>query len=107
MTDQHRKVKQQSVYLPEDMLHRLRTEAERLERPLSWVLNRAWRIACPRSQRCRRLAATTESAASAIRSDSSGRRRTRTDRPPPLQCRPLLQPTARPWLVEPGAGDHC
>ena len=46
MTDQHRKVKQ-SVYLPEDMLHQLRKEAERLERPLSWVLNRAWRIASP------------------------------------------------------------
>ena len=46
MGDQHRKVKQ-SVYLPEDMLSQLRSEAERLERPLSWVLNRAWRIASP------------------------------------------------------------
>ena len=46
MSDQHRKVKQ-SVYLPEDMLTQLRNEAERLERPLSWVLNRAWRIASP------------------------------------------------------------
>jgi len=46
MSDQHRKVKQ-SVYLPEDMLTQLRAEAERLERPLSWVLNRAWRIASP------------------------------------------------------------
>ena len=46
MSDQNRKVKQ-SVYLPEDMLAQLRAEAERLERPLSWVLNRAWRIASP------------------------------------------------------------
>ena len=46
MSDQHRKVKQ-SGYLPEDMLSQLRAEAERLERPLSWVLNRAWRIASP------------------------------------------------------------
>ncbi len=47
MGDHHRKVKQ-SVYLPEDMLSQLRLEAERLERPLSWVLNRAWRIALPK-----------------------------------------------------------
>ena len=46
MVDQTRKVKQ-SVYLPEDMLRQLRVEAARLERPLSWVLNRAWRIASP------------------------------------------------------------
>jgi len=46
MSDQHRKVKQ-SVYLPEEMLAQLRLEANRLERPLSWVLHRAWRIASP------------------------------------------------------------
>ena len=49
MSDPHRKVKQ-SVYLPEDMLSQLRAEADRLERPLSWVLNRAWRIASPKIQ---------------------------------------------------------
>jgi uncharacterized small protein (TIGR04563 family) len=38
-----RKVKQ-SVYLPEDMLTQLRREAERLDRPLSWVLHQAWRL---------------------------------------------------------------
>ena len=39
-----RKVKQ-SVYLPEEMLEQLRHEAERLDRPLSWVLHRAWKVA--------------------------------------------------------------
>ena len=49
MGEAHRKVKQ-SVYLPEEMLSQLRAEADRLERPLSWVLNRAWRIASPKIQ---------------------------------------------------------
>jgi uncharacterized small protein (TIGR04563 family) len=46
MSSGHRKVKQ-SVYLPEEMLESLRDEAARLERPLSWLLHRAWRIASP------------------------------------------------------------
>ena len=46
MSPGHRKVKQ-SVYLPEEMLESLRDEAARLERPLSWLLHRAWRIASP------------------------------------------------------------
>ncbi|MDE0881258.1 MAG: TIGR04563 family protein [Myxococcota bacterium] len=49
MIERNRKVKQ-SVYLPEEMLSQLRSEAERLERPMSWVLNRAWRIASPQIQ---------------------------------------------------------
>ena len=46
MAVKQRKVKQ-SVYLPEDMLTQLREEADRLERPVSWLLNRAWSIALP------------------------------------------------------------
>ena len=46
MAVKQRKVKQ-SVYLPEDMLTQLRQEADRLERPVSWLLNRAWSIALP------------------------------------------------------------
>jgi uncharacterized small protein (TIGR04563 family) len=35
----------QSLYFPEDMLQEIQREAERLERPLSWVVQRAWTIA--------------------------------------------------------------
>ena len=35
----------QSVYLPDEMLEELRDQADRLDRPVSWVLQQAWRIA--------------------------------------------------------------
>lgn len=35
----------QSVYLPDEMLEGIKDQAERLDRPVSWVLFQAWRIA--------------------------------------------------------------
>ncbi len=37
--------RKQSLYFPEEMLNEIRTEAERLERSLSWCLQRAWKLA--------------------------------------------------------------
>jgi len=37
--------KKQSVYLPEQMLHEIKNEAQRLDRSLSWTVQRAWKIA--------------------------------------------------------------
>lgn len=35
----------QSLYFPEDMLLEIRDEAARLDRSLSWVVQRAWKLA--------------------------------------------------------------
>ncbi len=37
--------RKQSLYLPEDMLDEMEAEACRQERSLSWLVQRAWRIA--------------------------------------------------------------
>lgn len=37
--------RKKSIYLPEDVLRELRAEAKRLDRSLSWMLQRAWKIA--------------------------------------------------------------
>jgi uncharacterized small protein (TIGR04563 family) len=37
--------RKQSLYFPDDMLNEISTEAIRLDRSLSWVMQRAWRIA--------------------------------------------------------------
>lgn len=37
--------KKQSLYFPDEMLVEIREEALRLERSLSWVVQRAWKIA--------------------------------------------------------------
>lgn len=37
--------RKQSLYFPEDMLQEIRHEAERLDRSLSWLLQRAWKLA--------------------------------------------------------------
>ena len=34
----------QSLYFPEEMLVEIRQEAERMDRSLSWVVQRAWKI---------------------------------------------------------------
>jgi uncharacterized small protein (TIGR04563 family) len=39
--DRHR----QSFYLPETMLEEIRAEAKRLNRSVSWVVQRAWKLA--------------------------------------------------------------
>ncbi len=39
--DRHR----QSFYLPEAMLDEIRAEAKRLNRSVSWVVQRAWKLA--------------------------------------------------------------
>ena len=37
--------RKQSLYFPEEMLQEIRHEAERLDRSLSWLLQRAWKLA--------------------------------------------------------------
>jgi uncharacterized small protein (TIGR04563 family) len=37
--------RKQSLYFPEDMLDEIKQEAARLDRPLSWVVQRAWKMA--------------------------------------------------------------
>jgi uncharacterized small protein (TIGR04563 family) len=37
--------RKQSLYFPEEMLVEIRAEAERLDRSLSWVVQRAWKLA--------------------------------------------------------------
>ena len=37
--------RKQSIYFPGWMLDEMRSEASRLDRSLSWVVHRAWRIA--------------------------------------------------------------
>jgi uncharacterized small protein (TIGR04563 family) len=37
--------KKQSLYVPEDMLAEMSAQASRLDRSVSWVVQRAWRIA--------------------------------------------------------------
>ena len=37
--------RKQSVYIPEPMLSEIKRECERQERSLSWIMQRAWKIA--------------------------------------------------------------
>jgi len=37
--------RKQSLYFPEEMLQEITDEAQRLERSLSWVVQRAWKLA--------------------------------------------------------------
>jgi uncharacterized small protein (TIGR04563 family) len=37
--------RKQSLYFPEQMLEEMRVEAERLDRSLSWIVQKAWRTA--------------------------------------------------------------
>ena len=37
--------RKQSLYFPEDMLKEIQLEAARQDRSLSWIVQRAWRIA--------------------------------------------------------------
>lgn len=37
--------RKQSLYFPDDMLRNIEAEAVRLSRSMSWVVQRAWRIA--------------------------------------------------------------
>ena len=37
--------RKQSLYFPEEMLREIRREAERQDRSLSWIVQRAWRVA--------------------------------------------------------------
>ena len=36
--------RKQSLYFPVDMLDEMQKEAERLERPISWVIQQAWKL---------------------------------------------------------------
>ena len=36
--------RKQSLYFPEQMLDEMRFEAERLDRSLSWIVQKAWKI---------------------------------------------------------------
>lgn len=37
--------RKQSLYFPESVLEEIKQEAERLDRSLSWVVQRAWKVA--------------------------------------------------------------
>lgn len=37
--------RKQSLYFPEEMLKEIQHEAARLDRSLSWIVQRAWRVA--------------------------------------------------------------
>ena len=37
--------RKQSLYFPEDMLSEIQSQAQRLDRSLSWVVQQAWKIA--------------------------------------------------------------
>jgi uncharacterized small protein (TIGR04563 family) len=37
--------RKQTIYFPNEMLEEIRHEAKRQERPLSWIIQRAWNIA--------------------------------------------------------------
>lgn len=37
--------RKQSLYFPEDMLHEIKAEANRQDRSLSWIVQRAWLVA--------------------------------------------------------------
>lgn len=37
--------RKQSLYFPTELLQEIRAEAERLERPISWIVQTAWKIA--------------------------------------------------------------
>lgn len=37
--------RKQSLYFPEDMLEEIKQEAERQDRSLSWIIQKAWNIA--------------------------------------------------------------
>jgi uncharacterized small protein (TIGR04563 family) len=39
--------RKQSLYFPEEMLHEIEQEAQRQDRSLSWLIQRAWTIARP------------------------------------------------------------
>lgn len=39
--------RKQSLYFPETMLQEIKEEALRLDRSMSWVVQRAWRLARP------------------------------------------------------------
>jgi uncharacterized small protein (TIGR04563 family) len=47
MEDGHPKYNKckQSLYFPKEMLDEMAAEAKRLQRPMSWVVQRAWRFA--------------------------------------------------------------
>ncbi len=39
--------RKQSLYFPKDMLEEVAAEARRLDRSLSWMVQRAWKLAKP------------------------------------------------------------
>ena len=43
--------RKQSLYFPESMLQEIKEEAARLDRSLSWIVQRAWKIARPELKR--------------------------------------------------------
>ena len=45
MTESDPRARKQSLYFPQDMLEEIKAEATRLERSLSWVVQRAWKRA--------------------------------------------------------------
>ena len=49
--------RRQALYFPDDMLKELQREAKRLDRPISWLIQQAWR--CARDE-MRRIPSTAD-----------------------------------------------
>jgi len=67
-----------SFYLPEYMLREMQEQADRLERPLSWLIHRAWRIAHRELQlerQAREAARDAGNAVEALEGDAAARAR--------------------------------
>lgn len=54
--------RKQSLYFPEDMLAEIQSEANRLDRSISWVVQRAWMIARKEIERFQGVEETIERA---------------------------------------------
>ena len=45
MSEIESKKRKRSLYFPEEMLAEIIAESNRLDRPISWVVHRAWKLA--------------------------------------------------------------
>jgi uncharacterized small protein (TIGR04563 family) len=61
--------RKQSLYFPETMLEELKLEARRMDRSLSWVVQKAWKLARQRVTAMPSANAVTIDGAAAVRGD--------------------------------------
>jgi uncharacterized small protein (TIGR04563 family) len=61
--------RKQSLYFPETMLEELKLEARRMDRSLSWVVQKAWKLARQRVRAMPSANAVTIGGAAAVHGD--------------------------------------